>query len=161
VISESVCAVPDGGGAFQRAAALVLGGYEQIIFADFEFIAKPGERPDVAVDPVIVEPQAVQHFARLALERVAAEMLVLLLHFTKPRQDRVHLAGLRGIAHRVLERVEFVVQLPCSTATRNGLVEHGPARHLLHVLPEVAHRQLLRDGHLPVVRRLVARDQTE
>lgn len=47
MISESVCAVPDGGGAFQRAAALVLGEYEQIIFADFEFIAKPGERPDV------------------------------------------------------------------------------------------------------------------
>ena len=56
------------------------------------------QRADVAVDPLVVEPEAVQHFARLRLERVAAEMLVFLLHFAEAREDRVHVAGARRIA---------------------------------------------------------------
>ena len=53
------------------------------------------QRADVAVDPLVVEAEAVQHFARLALERVAAEMLVFLLHFAEAREDRVHLVRAR------------------------------------------------------------------
>ena len=48
---------------------------------------------DVAVDPLVLEAEAVQNLARAALERVAAEMLVLLLHFAEAREDRVHLVG--------------------------------------------------------------------
>ena len=46
------------------------------------------QRAHVAVDPLVVEPEAVEHFARLRLERVAAEMLVFLLHFAEAREDR-------------------------------------------------------------------------
>ena len=41
------------------------------------------------------KPRPREHFARLALERVAAEVLVLFLHLAEAREDRVHLAGLR------------------------------------------------------------------
>ena len=45
------------------------------------------QRADVAVDPLVVEAEPVQHLARLAFERVAAEMLVLLLHLAEARED--------------------------------------------------------------------------
>ena len=51
------------------------------------------QRADVAVDPLVVEAEAVQHLARLALERVAAEVLVFLLHLAEAREDRVHVVG--------------------------------------------------------------------
>ena len=46
------------------------------------------QRADVAVDLVVLESQAVQHFARLRFERVAAQVLVLFLHFAEAVQDR-------------------------------------------------------------------------
>ena len=49
------------------------------------------QRAHVAVDPLVVEAEAVEDFARAALERVAAEMLVLFLHLAEAREDRVHL----------------------------------------------------------------------
>ncbi len=55
---------------------------------------------DVAVDPLVVEAEAVEHFARLALERIAAEMLVFLLHLAEARENPVHVAGATGIRHR-------------------------------------------------------------
>ena len=45
------------------------------------------QRPHVAVDPRIVEPEAVQDLTRLALERIAAEVLVLLLDFAEALED--------------------------------------------------------------------------
>ena len=45
------------------------------------------ERADVAVDPLVVEAEAVEDFARPALERVAAEMLVFLLHLAEAREN--------------------------------------------------------------------------
>ena len=47
----------------------------------------PESAPDVAVDPLVVEAEAVEHLAGLRLERVAAEVLVLLLHFAEARED--------------------------------------------------------------------------
>ena len=54
-----------------------------------------GERAHVAIDLVVLEAEAVQHFARLRFERVAAQMLVLLLHFAEALEDAVHVVGLR------------------------------------------------------------------
>ena len=68
------------------------------------------QRADVAVDPLVVEAEAVQDLARPALERVAAEMVVLLLHFAEAREDAVHVVGARRIRHRVLQLLELVVQ---------------------------------------------------
>ena len=95
------------------------------------------ERSHVAVDPRVVESQAVQHFARLALERIAAQMLVLRLHLAEPLEQRVHVAGTRGIGQRVLELFEIVVELAHAAAARDRFVEHRPAGHFLDVLPEV------------------------
>jgi hypothetical protein len=39
------------------------------------------QRPDVPVDPLVVEPEAVQDLAGARFERVAAEVDVLLLDF--------------------------------------------------------------------------------
>ena len=51
------------------------------------------QRADVAVDPLVVEAEAVEHFARLALERVAAEVLVLLLHLAEPGEHAIHVVA--------------------------------------------------------------------
>ena len=120
-----------------------------------------GQRADVAVDPLVVEPEAVEHFAGLRLERVAAEVLVLLLHFAEAREDGVHLAGPIRIAHRVIELLELVMQIADAAAAENRLVEHRAARHLLDVLAEIADRQLLRDRHVAFVGDLLAGDQPE
>ena len=47
----------------------------------------PDSVAHVAVDPLVVEPEAVEHLARLRLERVAAEVLVFLLHFAEAGED--------------------------------------------------------------------------
>ena len=111
-----------------------------------------GQRADVAVDAGVVEAEPVQHLARLALERVAAEVVVLLLDLAEALEDLVHLAGAVGIAHRVLERFQLVVQVADAAAAGDGFVEHRAPRHLLDVLPEVADGGLPRHGHLAVVR---------
>ena len=79
------------------------------------------ERADVAVDPLVLEAEPVQDLARLALERVAAEVLVLLLHLAEPREDRVHRAGLLRIGHRVLERLQLVMQIAQRVRCRRSL----------------------------------------
>ena len=69
-----------------------------------------GERADVALDPFVVEAQAVQHLARLGLQGVPSEVVVLLLDFTEAVEDVVHLVGAFGIGHRMLEVFELVVE---------------------------------------------------
>jgi hypothetical protein len=119
------------------------------------------QRANVAVDPFVVETEPVQHFARLTLERVAAEMVVFLLHLAEALEDCGHLSGPGGIGHRVLQRLELVMQVAQTPTARDGLVEHRSARHLLDVLTEIANRQLLRDGHLAFVRRFFADDHAK
>ena len=120
-----------------------------------------GERPDVAVDLVVVESEAGQHFARLRFERVAAEMVVFLLHFAEARQDAVHVVGARRIRHRVLQLFELVMKIADAAAAENRLVEHRAAGHLLDVLAEVADRQLLRHRDVAFVRHFFADDHPE
>ena len=120
-----------------------------------------GERADVAIDLVVLEAQAVQHLARLRLQRVAAEMLVLLLHFAEAREDAVHVVGLRGIFHGVLQVFEFVVQIAHAAAAGDGFVEHRAALHLLHVLAEVADGELLGNRDVAFVGGFLADDHAE
>ena len=63
-----------------------------------------------------------------ALERVAAEVLVLLLHLAEAREDLVHLVGAVGIAHRVLQLLELVMESAEAAAAGDGFVEHRAAR---------------------------------
>ena len=125
-------------------------------------IFQPPERcADVAVDPVVLEAEPVQDLARLRLERVAAEVLVLLLHLAEAREDAVHVVRARGIAHRVVQLFELVVERAGAAAAGDRLVEHRPPGHLLDVLLEVADGELLRDGDVPFVGRLLADDHPE
>jgi hypothetical protein len=119
------------------------------------------EVADVAVDALVLEAQPVQDLARLALERVAAEVLVLVLHLAEPREDRVHRAGLVRIRHRVLERLQLVMQIAQPPAAGDHFIDDRPAAHLLDVLPEVADRQPLRHRHVALVRRFLADDHPE
>ncbi len=119
------------------------------------------ERADVAVDPIVLEAEPVQHFAGLALERVAPEMVVLLLHFAEAREDLVHVVDARRIGHRVLQLLELVMEIADASAAGNGFVQHRPARHLLDVLAEVADGQLLRHGDFAVIRTFFAGDHAE
>jgi hypothetical protein len=67
------------------------------------------QRAHVAVDPLVVESEAEEDFARLRLERIAAEMIVFLLHFAEAREDPIHVARFRRIRHVVLQLLELVV----------------------------------------------------
>ena len=119
------------------------------------------QRAHVAIDLVVVEAEAVEHFARLAFERVAAEMVVFLLHDAKAREDPVDVIGPRRIGHRVLQLLELVMQVAKAAAAGNRLVEHRAAGHLFDVLAEVADGQLLRDRHLALIRCFLAGDHAE
>ena len=119
------------------------------------------ERADVAIDLVVLEAQAVQHFAGLRLERVAAEMLVFLLHFAEAGEDAVHVVGLRGIFHGVLQGFQLVVQIADAPAAGDGFIEDRAALHLLHVLAEVADGQLLGNRDLAFVGRFLADHHAE
>ena len=120
-----------------------------------------GQRAHIAVDPFVVESEAVEHFARLRLERVAAEVLVFLLDFAEAREDGIHLAGPPGIAHGVIELFELVMEIADAPAAGGHLVEHGASRHLLDVLAEIADAQFLRDGNLAFVGHFFARNHPE
>ena len=119
------------------------------------------ERAHVAIDLVVLEAQAVQHLARLRFQRIAAQVLVLLLHLAEARQDAVHLVGLLRIFHGALQRFQFVMQIAHPPAAGDGLVQRGTAPHLLHVLPEIADGQPLGNGDLALVRLLLARRSCE
>ena len=119
------------------------------------------ECADIAVDLLVGEAEPVQDFARLAFERVAAEMFVLFLHFSEPVQDLLHVVGPRRIGHRLVQFFEFMMQVTDAPAPGNRLVDHGSSRHLLDVLPEVTDRQLLRHRHFAIVRRFLADDHAE
>ena len=119
------------------------------------------ERADVAIDLVVLEAEAVQHFARLRFERVAAQMLVLLLHFAEAREHAVHVVGLRGISHGVLQRFELVMQIAGAAAAGDGFIEHRAALHLLDVLAEVADGELLRNRDGALVGVFLAHDHAE
>ena len=88
-------------------------------------------------------------------------MVVLLLHLAEAREDAVHVVGLRGIGHRVLQRLELVMQVAEASAAGDRLVEHRAAGHLLDVLPEIADGHPSGHRHLALVRRLLADDHPE
>ena len=119
------------------------------------------ERADVAIDLVVLEAEAVQHFARLRFERVAAEMLVLFLHVAEASEDAVHVVRARGIFHGVLQVFQLVMQIADAPAAGDGFIEHRPAFHLFHVLAEVADGQLLRNRDVALVGRFLADDHAE
>ncbi len=102
-----------------------------------------------------------QDFARLALERVAAKVLVLFLDLAEARQDLVHVVGAIRIRHRLVEPFELVVQRADAAAAGNRFVEHAAAGHLLDVLSKVANGQALGNGDVPLVRCLFSRDHPE
>ena len=74
---------------------------------------------------------------------------------TSPKRARMRSMSpaFAGIAHRVLQRLELVVQVAEPAAAGDRLVEHRAAGHLLDVLAEVADGQLLRHRHVAFVRR--------
>ena len=66
-----------------------------------------------------------------------------------------------GIAHRVVELFELVVEQPDAPAAGDRLVEDGASRHLLDVLLEVADGEFLGDRDVPFVGRFLADDHPE
>ncbi len=117
--------------------------------------------PDVAIDLVIFEAQAMQYFARLRLERISVEMLVLFLDLTEARENLVHVAGLIGIVHGTMQRLQLVMQIADAPAARDGFIENRAALHFFDVLTEVADRHPLRNRDLALVRIFLADDHAE
>ena len=122
----------------------------------------PESAPTSPSIALVVEAEAVQHLARLRLELVAAEVVVLLLHLAEALEDPVHLVGARRVAtSRAARSSSSWCRSPEPAAAGDRLVEHRAARHLLDVLAEVADGQLLRDRDLALVGRLLAHDHAE
>ena len=110
------------------------------------------QRADVAVHHLLAEAQPGQHLARLALQRIAAQLLEAPLHLAVALDDVFHLVGAVGIGHGGLE----LFQLGGDGAHRAGAVHHlgdgAAARHLAHVLAEVADGDAAIDGDLALRR---------
>jgi hypothetical protein len=119
------------------------------------------ELPNVAIDLVILEAEAVQNLAGLRFERIAAEMVVLLLHLAEARENAVHVVRALVIFHGALEVLELVMQIADAAAAGDGLVEHRPARHLLHILAEIADGQALGNRDLTLVGSFLADDHAK
>ncbi len=120
-----------------------------------------GQRAHVAIDLVVFKAQPMQHFARLRLQRVAAQMLVLFLHLAEALQNAIHLVRALGIFHGALQRFQLMMQIARAAAARDRLIQHRPALHLLHVLPEIADVQPLGNRDLAFVGLLFADDHAE
>ncbi len=102
-----------------------------------------------------------QHLARLRFERVAAQVLVFLLHFAEAGQDAIHVVRLRGIPHGMMQVRQLVVQIAELPAAGDGFIENGAPLHLLHVLAEVADGQLFRHRNVALVGGFFADDHAE
>ncbi len=102
-----------------------------------------------------------QHLARLRLQRVAAQMLVLLLHLPKLFEDAIHLIGAIRIFQTAMQGFELVVQIADPAAARDRFVQHRAAAHLLYVLPEVADGELFGHRDFALVGSFLAHDHAE
>ena len=102
-----------------------------------------------------------QHFARLRFQRIAAQMVVLLLHFSESLQDAIHIVGLFRIAHRMLEGLQLVMQIARAPAAGDRFINDSAARHLFHILAEVADRQFFRHGNVALIGRFLTDNHAE
>jgi len=119
------------------------------------------KRAHIAIDLIVFETEAMEHFARLGFERVAAEVFVFFLGVSETREYSVHFVKARGIFHGVLQGFEFVVQIARAPAAGDGFIEHGAAGHFFDVLTEVADGEFLRDGNVAFVRRFLTDHHAE
>ena len=60
-----------------------------------------------------------------------------------------------------MQGLELVMQIAGPPAAGDGLIEHRPARHLFHVLTEVADGQLLRNRDFALVGGFLSDDHAE
>jgi hypothetical protein len=67
------------------------------------------ESAHVAINLIIFESQTVEHFTGFRLQRVTAQMFVLLLNVTEAIKDAVHVISLVGVGHFSLQGFELVV----------------------------------------------------
>ena len=57
-----------------------------------------------------------QHLAGLRFERIAAQVLVFLLHLAEARQNAVHFARSRRIVHGLMQFFQLVMQIAIAAA---------------------------------------------
>ena len=88
-------------------------------------------------------------------------MLVLLLDFAEPRENLFHFVESRRVGHRVLQRLELVMQISETAASGDGFIQYGTARHFFHILAEIADGQLPGHRHFAFIRRFFADDHAE
>ena len=119
------------------------------------------QRSDVAVHHHLGEIQSGQHFPRPPLERIAAQCLEPVLRLAIALDDRIHGVGLIGIGHRGLKFSEFRGDDAHRARAIHDLEDHAAARHLANVLAEIADGDAAIDGHLSLVRRILAGDHAE
>jgi hypothetical protein len=121
----------------------------------------PDKRAHVAVHHFLAKAQAREDFARPTLQGVAVQFLEAPLHLTVALDDVLHVVRPVRIPHGGLQ----LLQLDSYGAHRAGAVHHlghsATARHLAHVLAEIADGNAPIDGHLPLVGLLLARDHPE
>ena len=119
------------------------------------------QRADVAVHHLLAEAEPGEDFARAALERIAVQFLEARLHLAVALDDRLHLVRAVGVGHGGFELLE----LGGDGAHRAGAVHHlghgAAARHLAHVLAEVADGDAAIDRDLALVGLLLAGDHPE
>src|SRR5579872_2561856 len=107
---------------------------EQHARQSYAHLPSAGESANVAVNLIVLESQAMEHFTGLRFERVTAQVLVLLLHMTEALENALHLIRFAWIGHFVLQSFELVVEITDATAAGDRFIQDRTALHLLDIL---------------------------
>ncbi len=138
-----------------------VGAHEEDTSQRYAHLPAARQGADVAVHHLLAEGETGEHLAGAAFESIPAELLKAALHLAVALDDRVHFVRPGGIGHGSLE----FSQLGRDGAHRTGAVHHlghgASARHLTHVLAEVADGDTAIGGDLALVGLVPADDHAE
>jgi hypothetical protein len=120
-----------------------------------------GQRAHVAVNLVVFKAQAMQHLARLGLQRVPIQVLVFFLHLAEAFQNAIHFVRPFGVFHGALQRFQLMMQIAGPSAARDGFIQNRAPLHLLYILAKIADVKALGNGDRPFVRFLLVHDHAK
>ncbi len=119
------------------------------------------QRADVAVHHFLAKVQPSEHFARAPLKGVAVQLLETPLNLAIALDDFFNVVQLVRVRHGGLQFLELGGHEAHRPGAVHRLGHRAAARHLAHVLAEIADGDALIDRHLALVRDLLAGDHPE
>ena len=138
-----------------------VGAHEQDAGQRHAHLPPARQRADIAVHHFLGKVQPGQHFARPPLQGVAVQLLETPLNLAIALDDIFDVVQLVRVGHGGLQLLELGGHEAYRPGAVHRLGHRAAARHLAHVLAEIADGDALIDRHLALVRDLLAGDHPE